>query len=411
MKIRDRIKSLRRVKASELAPNPRNWRSHPEAQQAAMRGILAEVGYAGAVLARETPDGLQLIDGHLRAEIDLDGKIPVLVLDVTAEEADKILATFDPLTSMAEANEEALGKLLAEIETDSEGLQAMLEGLAAENNIDVFEPGAVEEVPPQIDRAAELQEKWGTKTGDLWIIPSKTVEGEHQVLCGDSTDRATVARLMGGERAKLTATSPPYPGNAMWKELWPGKSIAECHEWLGTVWGNCFEVSDEISALIVNTADTVENEWNDWHTEKTAIPWRLIQRAVWHKTGFVPCGTSNLLAMNHEWVLWFAKGEPWTNAEYVRGGDHPLSATVFAIPFDRERLHATPYPVELPARWVNIWSDKGDIVLDPFLGSGTTMVAAEQLDRLCYGLEISPAYVAVILQRMQDLGLKPKLTA
>jgi len=132
MKIRDRIKSLRRVKASELAPHPRNWRSHPEAQADAMRGILADVGYAGAVLARETPDGLQLIDGHLRAELDPDGKVPVLVLDVTAEEADKILATFDPLAGMAEANEEALGKLLAEIETDSEGLQAMLEGMAAD---------------------------------------------------------------------------------------------------------------------------------------------------------------------------------------------------------------------------------------------------------------------------------------
>jgi len=133
MKLRDRIKSLRRVKASDLLPNPRNWREHSEAQADAMRGILAEVGYVGAVLARETPDGLQLIDGHLRAEIDPNGKIPVLILDVTAEEADKILATFDPLAAMAEANEEALAGLLAEIETDSAGLQAMLDVLAAEN--------------------------------------------------------------------------------------------------------------------------------------------------------------------------------------------------------------------------------------------------------------------------------------
>ena len=139
MKIRDRIKELRRVKASELLPNPRNWRSHPAGQADAMRGILAEVGYAGAALARETPNGLMLIDGHLRAEIDPDGKIPVLVLDVTAAEADKILATFDPLGAMAEANEEALAALLAEIETDNEGLQAMLDGLAVENG-NVSEP-------------------------------------------------------------------------------------------------------------------------------------------------------------------------------------------------------------------------------------------------------------------------------
>jgi len=69
MQIRDRIKELRRVRAKDLLPNPRNWRVHPKVQAAALRGLLAEVGYAGALLARELPDGkLQLIDGHLRAE-------------------------------------------------------------------------------------------------------------------------------------------------------------------------------------------------------------------------------------------------------------------------------------------------------------------------------------------------------
>jgi hypothetical protein len=72
---------------------------------------------------------------------------------------------------MAETNEQALGELLAQIETESEGLEAMLEDLAAENNIDVFEPGGeVEEVDAQTDRAAELQEKWGTESGQLWVI-------------------------------------------------------------------------------------------------------------------------------------------------------------------------------------------------------------------------------------------------
>jgi ParB-like chromosome segregation protein Spo0J len=103
MKIRDRIKSLRRVKASELLPNPRNWRRHPQAQQDAMRALLAEIGFAGAALARETSEGLQLIDGHLRAELAPDAKIPVLVLDVTEAEAAKLLATFDPVGKMAEA--------------------------------------------------------------------------------------------------------------------------------------------------------------------------------------------------------------------------------------------------------------------------------------------------------------------
>src|SRR5579872_2634795 len=105
MKIRDRIKELRRVPAKDLRPNTKNWRTHPKAQREALQGILAEVGYAGALIARELPDGsLELIDGHLRAETTPDQLVPVLVLDVTKEEADKLLASLDPLAAMAETN-------------------------------------------------------------------------------------------------------------------------------------------------------------------------------------------------------------------------------------------------------------------------------------------------------------------
>ena len=107
--------------------------------------------------------------------------------------------------------------------------------------------------------------------------------------------------------------------------------------------------------------------------------------------------------------MWFTKGQAWTNQEYVREGGHPLAATVFAVPIDHERLHETPYPVQLIQQWVNIWSEGSSVILDPFLGSGTTMVAAEQLGRLCMAIEIEPKYVAVCLQRMSDLGLAPEL--
>jgi len=99
---RDRIKELRRVRAAELLPNPRNWRKHPPAQQSAMRGLLADIGYAGALLARELADGsLELLDGHLRAATTPQAIVPVLVVDVTDEEAAKILATHDAITPMA----------------------------------------------------------------------------------------------------------------------------------------------------------------------------------------------------------------------------------------------------------------------------------------------------------------------
>ncbi len=109
MQIRDRIKELRRVRASELRPNRRNWRTHPQAQRDALCGVLAEVGYADALLVRELPDGsLELIDGHLRAETTPDAEVPVLILDLDDAEAAKLLALHDPLAGMAEANDDAL---------------------------------------------------------------------------------------------------------------------------------------------------------------------------------------------------------------------------------------------------------------------------------------------------------------
>jgi hypothetical protein len=98
--IRDRIKELRRVPASALVRNPKNWRRHPKAQADALRGLLTEVGYSDALLARELPDGrLVLIDGHLRAETTPNSVAPVLVLDVTEEEGEKMLLTLDPLAA------------------------------------------------------------------------------------------------------------------------------------------------------------------------------------------------------------------------------------------------------------------------------------------------------------------------
>jgi len=127
MQIRNRIKELRHVPASDLRPNPKNWRTHPKAQQDALRGILAEVGMADACLARELDDGtLMLIDGHLRAETIGEEVVPVLILDVDEAEADKILATLDPLAAMADSDAVKLDDLLRNIDTGSEALQEMI---------------------------------------------------------------------------------------------------------------------------------------------------------------------------------------------------------------------------------------------------------------------------------------------
>src|SRR5262245_43699475 len=112
MHIRDRILEFIRVPASDLAPSPRNWRTHPEAQRAALRGVLAEIGFASAIVARRRSDGrLEIIDGHLRAETTPEMCVPVLVLDVTEQEADALLLTFDPLSAMAGRDDEKYSEL------------------------------------------------------------------------------------------------------------------------------------------------------------------------------------------------------------------------------------------------------------------------------------------------------------
>jgi ParB-like chromosome segregation protein Spo0J len=131
MLIRDRIKELRRVPAGLLRPNPRNWRTHPPAQRAALQAVLGDVGYAAALVARELDDGsLELIDGHLRAEVSPDSLVPVLVLDVSESEAAKLLATLDPLSAMAERDQELLDDLLSQVQTDDQSLRALLDSLA-----------------------------------------------------------------------------------------------------------------------------------------------------------------------------------------------------------------------------------------------------------------------------------------
>ena len=128
MKIKDRIKELRRVKGSDLLPNPKNWRTHPVHQENAIRSVLAEIAFADVAIARETEKGLMLIDGHLRAEVASDTEIPVVIVDLNDEEADKVLATLDPISTMAEADSDILENLIAGADF-SEDLQDLLNSI------------------------------------------------------------------------------------------------------------------------------------------------------------------------------------------------------------------------------------------------------------------------------------------
>jgi hypothetical protein len=160
MLIRDRVRELRRVRAAELRPNPRNWRLHPEKQQNALRALLAEVGYVDALLARECPDGsLELIDGHLRAETTPDQLVPVLVLDLDEDEAGLVLATFDPLSQLAELDAERLDALVGELNVAAEPLKQMLAELTAPASATPA-PALIADQAPAGDQSDQLGEQY-----------------------------------------------------------------------------------------------------------------------------------------------------------------------------------------------------------------------------------------------------------
>jgi ParB-like chromosome segregation protein Spo0J len=162
----DRIIDFRRVPASTLLPHPRNWRLHPPRQREALTGVLAEIGFADALLVRELPGGrLQLIDGHLRAETASDQLVPVLVLDVNEAEAAKLLASFDPLTGMAETDGEKLNELLDQFQFENAALAAMFDELAE----------SVKR-PDDNSREPEIPEVWQV------VVNCRSEEEQHDVF-------------------------------------------------------------------------------------------------------------------------------------------------------------------------------------------------------------------------------------
>ncbi|MBA4019545.1 MAG: hypothetical protein C0483_20470 [Pirellula sp.] len=132
--IRDRVVDLRRVRADQLRPHPLNWRKHPTAQRTALTAVLNEIGYAGALLARECDDGtLELIDGHLRAETTPEAEVPVLVVDLSAEEAALLLSVHDPLAAMAETDASLLEALISGMQQRDAAIAGLLADTIAQS--------------------------------------------------------------------------------------------------------------------------------------------------------------------------------------------------------------------------------------------------------------------------------------
>jgi DNA modification methylase len=414
MKIRDRIKELRRVRARDLRPNPRNWRVHPKPQVDALRSLLNEIGYADALIARELPDGsLELIDGHLRAETTPDELVPVLVLDVTEEEADKLLATLDPLAGMAEVDGKRLQELLTRVRSDDQAVLELLKRTAGNRLWQIVHPEEIDEAEVSLERADELRKQWGTERGQLWQI------GPNRLLCGDCTVEDEVRRLWCGEdRFRMVWTDAPYGISYV---IAKNKALKHLHK--GTRVKTDI-INDSLSPAqthdLFRAALTVAVKW----AKRGAACYAAVPAGplmVGFIQAFVAAGFSfkhHLVWVKQQMVLgrsdYHYRHEPIIYG-WIETGPHYFTedrtqTTVFEVNKPASSIfHPTQKPVELIARMVSNSSQPGERIYDPFSGSGSTLLAAHQLGRIGYGCEIHPGYIAVTLERLSLLGLRPAL--
>lgn len=427
-RVRDRIREWRRMRAGDLVPNPKNWRVHPKSQINALRALLREIGHAHAFVARELPDGrLMLIDGHLRAELTPDAEVSVLVLDVNEQEADKLLLTLDPLAAMAEADAERIKALLQTVQNSSPAVELLLRRTAGDEIWRTIHPQS--EPPPRIDQAAELQKKWGTQSGQFWRI------GDHRLLCGDSTKADDVARLMGTERAVLFASDPPYSvgytGRAH-PQSWGKAGGSERNEDSSDshLAGTSADVrnSEEVGLALhrgfigvaVKHAITRDAAWYCWHASRRHSMVERVwsefgafvhQQIIWVKTRAVL--THSVYLWQHEPCLfgWIRGERPKLLRAQVGqiAGEFPSTVWTIASSEVETDAHPTSKPCKLFGLAMEMHTTRGDLCYEPFGGSGSQLVAAEQLRRRCYAIEKSAAFAAVVLERMAALGLKPQL--
>ena len=239
-----------------------------------------------------------LLDGHLRAETMPEALLPVLVLDVTESEGDKILATLDPLAAMAEAFAAKLDGLLREVETGSQALADMLTELAEQSGVlDEAQKEIVEDEPPE-SPAVPI-----TKPGDLWLL------GDHRLLCGDSTKAEDVERLMAGAKADLCFTSPPYGQQRDYTE--EGK--AKVSDWDGLMRGVFANLPMADAGQVLVNLGMIHRDgewipyWDGWIAWMREQGWRRFGWYVWDQGPGMPGDWNGRLAPSHEFIWHFNK--------------------------------------------------------------------------------------------------------
>jgi DNA modification methylase len=410
------------VEAESLDDNPRNWRRHPEKQMAALRDVIAEVGWAGALLYNEATG--RLLDGHARKK--LGGKVPVLIGSWTEEQERTILTTLDPLAAMAEADGQVLDSLLREVDSDSENIQAMLADLAKEHGL--LPDVAAGRTDP--DDIPEPPDEPTTKAGDLWLL------GNHRLLCGDSGKAEDVDRLLDGAPIHMVNTDSPYgvkveprSNNAIAAGLSSFEGTTH-HQKLDVV-RHPEKAKPTGKKLRAKDRPLANDFLPDAEFVKLLHVWfgniarvLLPGRAFWAWGGYSNCG--NYPPVLQSVGLYFSQAIIWVkehpvltrkdfmgNHEWCFYGWREGAAHVFLGPNNvvdvwsvkkvspQSMIHLTEKPVELAVRAMQYSSRPGENVLDLFGGSGSTLIAAEQTGRHAFLMEIDPLYCDVIVERFE----------
>lgn len=378
---------ITQAKVSDLLPYANNAREHTEEQVAQVAASIKEFGWTNPIITH----GQTVVAGHARLaaarKLGLE-EVPVIDRSDMSEAQWKAYVLADnQLAQNATWNEGLLTlelDALAELEFDLDllgfpDLDALMDNDEPEEGL--TDPDEVPEPP-----ADPI-----TQPSDLWIL------GEHRLLCGDSTDPESVAYLMDGEKADMVFTDPPY---GMGLEASKFADMPKSKGTTAHIYSNIIGDSDDFTPELITT---ITNRFIDaremfiWGGDYFAelLPDRNEGSwVVWDKRQ--PGGIDNLFGSSFELC--------WSKTRHKREIARILWAGYFGMSAEdtKTRVHPTQKPVALAEWFFERWGMNEDVVVDLYLGSGTTLIAAERLGRKCYGIEIDPIYCDVIVKRWED---------
>lgn len=393
-------------------PHPKNARIHSETQVSQIALSINEFGFTNPILVDEN---YEIIAGHGRLEaaklIEMK-TVPVIVIrGLSSAQKTALRLADNKIAENAGWDLDILADELGSIlESDLE-IDIGVTGFdVAEVDLIIgAEPGdAEEERVPTPDTSLPTI----TQPRDIWAL------NEHRVCCGDAKDPAVMERLMDGQTAAMGITDPPY--NVAIDGHVSGKGTTKHRDFHEA----CGEMSAaEFEGFLENTLGLGAKHSRDGAAWYVCMDWRhagelikvgqmvfdaWLNLCVWAKTNG---GMGSLYRSQHELVFVFRKGKA-SHRNNVRLGKYGRNRTnLWTYPgvntfrpgrMEELTAHPTAKPVAMIQDAILDVSARGDIVLDPFLGAGATVIAAERAGRIAYGLEIDPAYVDIILRRWRD---------